>query len=123
MAENKNFSHLPLPLLISDRKPKFSGGGGEFTQTSENKKNYVQHGERIKRQVSELSRFWKNSQDERAKENLPKIKTGIPILLEIDPNTDVSFLKGLGFEIVSELPEGYVIVSNNDVEFALLSKK
>lgn len=54
---------------------------------------------------------------------MPEIRTGIPILLEIDPNNDVSFLKGLGFEVVSELENGYVIVSNGDMNFATLNMK
>lgn len=92
-------------------------------KTAENKKNRVKHGGYIKKQVSRLSKLWYEKQEQRLKKQLPEIKTGIPILLEIDPYSDVHFLKGLGFEVISELGNGYVIVSNGDVQFATCMQK
>jgi len=122
MPERNKFSHLPLPLVLAG-KPKLFGGGKPDTRTFENRENRINHGGYIKRQASQLSRFWKEKQEERLREHLPEIKTGIPILLEIDPKSDISFLKGLGFEVISELENGYVIVSNGDTDFAVLNRK
>lgn len=122
MSTTEKFSHLPLPMVLYG-KPKLRGGGGKDPRTLENRKNRVGHGGYIKRKAAQLSKFWKEKQEERIKEQLPEIKTGIPILLEIDPNSDVNFLKGLGFEVISELENGYVIVSNGDIDFATLNIK
>lgn len=119
---DKKFSHLPLPL-IAVGQPKITGMGSKDKRTEYNKTNRVTHGTKIKRKIDEISRFWVERQEKRKKEGLPDIKTGIPLLLEIDPNSDLTFLKGLGFDIVSELDSGYVIVSNDDVSFKTLYKK
>jgi hypothetical protein len=122
MSMLTDFSHLPLPLVLTG-KPKLRGGGTPDERTIQNRTNRVNHGGYIKRQASRLSNFWKEKQEERLKEHLPEIKTGIPILLEIDPSNDISFLKGLGFEIIAELENGYVIVSNGELDFATLNMK
>ncbi|MBY0216919.1 S8 family peptidase [Paenibacillus illinoisensis] len=122
MAMTGEFSHLSLPMVIYG-KPKLRGGGEKDPRTLENRKNRVSHGGYIKSKASQLSKFWNEKREERVREQLPEIKTGIPILLEIDPNSDVNFLKGLGFEVVSELENGYVIVSNGDFNFATLFRK
>ncbi|WML51711.1 S8 family peptidase [Neobacillus sp. PS3-12] len=122
MPNRDDFSHLPLPLILTG-KPKIRAVVPPDPRTLENRANRKNHGGYIKGQTSRLSKFWKEKQEERIKEHLPEIKTGIPILLEIDPNSDVSFLKGLGFEVISELENGYVIVSNGDTDFAVLNQK
>lgn len=122
MDKRNSFAHLPLPLVLAGT-PKLRGRREPDTRTFQNRANRVNHGGYIKRQAAQLSRFWKERQEERIREHLPEIKTGIPILLEIDPNSDISFLKGLGFEVISELENGYVIVSNGDEDFAVLNRK
>lgn len=122
MVTSNGFSHLPLPLVMAG-KPKFRGMGTPNPKTMENRRNRSNHGGYIKRQAAQLSKFWKERQEERVKEQLPEIVAGIPILLEIDPSNDVSFLKNLGFEVISELEDGFVIVSNGDTEFATLINK
>ena len=99
MAENNGFTHLPLPLLFQG-KPKLRGGGAVSAQTKRNTANRITHGGYVKHRSAELSRFWKERRAERSENALPEIETGIPILLEIDPSTDIDFLRGLGFEIV-----------------------
>ncbi|MGE7980419.1 S8 family peptidase [Psychrobacillus sp. NPDC093200] len=122
MSIHHDFSHITLKQKIVG-KPKYRGNGNPSPRTNENKDNRIKHGKSIKSKASELSRFWKEKQEERVREQLPQIETGIPILLEIDPTSDISFLKGLGFEVVSEHGNGFVIVSNGDLEFATLIKK
>lgn len=122
MAENKDFSHLPLPFLYKG-KPKLRGFGSSSAQTKRNKVNRIRHGEYLKRRSSELSHFWKERRINRLEEALPEIKAGIPILLEIDPSSNIDFLRGLGFEIVCEIEDGFIIVSSEDIEFSRLIQK
>lgn len=122
MATAKGFAHLPLPLLFQG-KPKLHGGGKVSTQTKRNTANRVTHGGYIKHRSAELSRFWKERRADRLENALPKIETGVPILLEIDPSTDIDFLRGLGFEIVCEIEEGFIIVATEDVDLSVLNEK
>ena len=122
MPENNNFTHLPLPLLYQG-KPKLRGGGGVATRTQQNITNRIGHGDYVKRRSAELSRFWRERRSTRVENTLPEIETGIPILLEIDPSADVDFLRGLGFEIVCEIEEGFIIVATEDVDLSVLNTK
>lgn len=122
MVENNDFSHLPIPLLFQG-KPKLRGGGAPSNKTAQNKNNRVNHGAYVKRRSAELSRFWKERQSERLEENLPEIVTGVPILLAIDPFADIGFLRGLGFEIICEIEEGFIIVASEDIDFSVLNEK
>lgn len=122
MAENNGFTHLPLPLLFQG-KPKLRGGGAVSAQTKRNTANRITHGGYVKHRSAELSRFWKERRAERSENALPEIETGIPILLEIDPSTDIDFLRGLGFEIVCEIEEGFIIVATEDVDLSVFNEK
>ena len=122
MVENRDFTHLPLPLLFQG-KPKLHGGGTTSTQTKKNIINRIDHGGYVKRRSAELSRFWKERRAERLENTLPRIETGIPILLEIDPSADIDFLRGLGFEIVCEIEEGFIIVATEDIDLSVLNEK
>lgn len=121
MADN-NFTHLPLPFQIQGR-PKLHGGGTPDARTKANVENRTAHGGYVKRRSAELSRFWKERQTSRQQQNLPEIESGIPLLLEIDPSTDVAFLRGLGFEIVCEIEEGFIIVATDDIDMTVLNTK
>lgn len=122
MAGNNDFTHLPLPLLFQG-KPKLRGGGAVSVQTKRNTANRVAHGGYVKRRSAELSRFWKERRAERSENALPEIETGIPILLEIDPSANIDFLRGLGFEIVCEIEDGFIIVATEDVDLSVLNEK
>lgn len=122
MAENNDFTHLPLPLLFQG-KPKLRGGGAVSAQTKRNTDNRITHGGYVKRRSAELSCFWKERRAERSENALPEIETGIPILLEIDPSANIDFLRGLGFEIVCEIEEGFIIVATEDVDLSVLNEK
>ena len=108
MPENRDFSHLPLPFLYRG-KPKLRGFNSPSERTNRNRNNRAHHGEYLKRRSSELSRFWKERRINRLEEDLPEIQVGIPILLEIEPSSNIEFLRGLGFEIVCEIEDGFII--------------
>lgn len=122
MADSKGFIHLPLPMILKG-KPKLHGGGASSQTTNRNRENRVNHGAYIKRRAGELSRFWTERRTNRIQQQMPTIETGIPILLEIDPSSDIDFLRGLGFEIVCEIEEGYIIVATDDVDLGVLNQK
>jgi hypothetical protein len=122
MANSNDFMHLPLPLKYTGL-PKLWGGGKDDSRTAANKANRVFHGENIKRRVAELSRFWKTRRNERNQIGLPDIGEGIPFLLEIDPEADVDFLRGLGFEIVCSLSDGFIVVASKDAELELFVRQ
>lgn len=77
----------------------------------------------LHRRSSELSRFWKERRAIRLQDNLPDIRAGIPLLLEIDSSTDLRWLKGLGFEVVCEIDEGFIIVASEDADLERFQKK
>lgn len=119
---DNRFEHLPLPLVLTG-KPKLRGGLHPSAQTVRNRDNREFHGGYLKRRSAELSRFWKERRGTRSAAELPEIEVGIPILLEIDPNTDIEFLRGLGFEIISENPDGFIIVATEDADMHILNQK
>jgi hypothetical protein len=67
---------------------------------------------------------WKKQQEERERQGLPALAAGVPLLLQIDPGLDLDQLRSqLGFEIVSEEENGFVIVAAGELDLALLMRK
>lgn len=118
----KNFNHLPLPMIL-EGKPRLFGGGGESETTKDNKNHRQEHGRRIRQNTLELSKFWKARKREENHFNEVGIECGVPILLEIDPEANIEFLRGLGFEIICEVRDGYIIVATEEVEFNTFNNK
>lgn len=122
MTDNIGFKHLPLPMVLQG-KPKLNGHGPTSPQTNKNRENRTPHGLYIKNRSAELSRFWRERRFDRNQQGFPALETGIPILLEIDPFSNIDFLRGLGFEIVCELEEGFIIVATDDTDLRALNEK
>jgi len=58
--------------------------------------------------ATSLSTSWKERKAQRQEQNLPVIKEGIPILIQVDPSLDLDALRDkFAFEIVAEQEEGY----------------
>jgi len=116
MAESNSFMHLPLPLKTNGkafyRRPNIP----PIEQTKQNQANRRNHGEYLKRSATDLSKFWNKRRSERVQQNLPVIEGGIPFLLQIDPLTDINFLYGMGFEVVCDLDDGFIVVASDDVD-------
>jgi len=67
---------------------------------------------------------WKKQQEERERQGLPALPAGLPLLLQIDPGLNLDQLRSqLGFEIVSEEEDGFVIVASGEIDLALLMRK
>ncbi len=122
MPNPNDFKHLSLPIHLTG-KPKLRGMQPSTERTLQNRENRVTHGQELFNRGSELSRFWKDRHRTGGNEVLSRIQSGIPILVEIDENADIDFLRGLGFEIVSEVEDGYVIVSSDDIELGVFNRK
>lgn len=116
MSGQHNFEHLPL-LRRYQGKANIQGGGGRAPQTIANRNAYAAHGRAMQTSASNVVANWKKQQDDRAHDNLPVIKEGVPILLKVDPGLDLDVLREkFDFEIVAEQEEGYVIVASSDID-------
>lgn len=116
MAGTKDFMHLALTVIKTGQAkyPQTPVPGKQMT--TRNKNNRQGHQQIIRSQAQGLSRFWQDRQTTRKNQNLPTIAGGVPFLLEIEPTTDVEFLRGLGFEVVCDLDEGFIVVSSEQTD-------
>ena len=121
-STKRDFMHLPLSSKI-EGKPYYKSGGQPSKTTAVNRVNRVSHGTKLKKAASSLSQFWQNRQNDRQQQNLPTIECGVPLILEIDPNVDVGFLRGLGFEVVCDIEEGFIIVSTEKTDLSTFVAK
>ena len=116
MPVQHNFEHLPL-LLRYQGQARIRGGGKQSPQTKANKNNRAFHSGSLRTAAHSLSSAWQLFQGHRQQQNLPVIPKGMPVLLQIDPNVDLDFLREkFDFEIVAEQEEGYVIVASADLQ-------
>lgn len=123
MADANEFIHLPFPQKEDGRAYYRRILMPQSTKTAQNKQNRQGHGSKLKKSASDLSKFWNTRRTERKQKNLPLIEGGIPFLLQIDPNVDVNFLYGLGFEIVCDLDDGFIVVASEDVNLNIFQEK
>lgn len=123
MASNRNFMHLPLPLKEDGRAFYRRPTMPPQTQTAQNQQNRKLHGGNLKKSAFALSKFWNNRRNNRSQQNMPTIEGGIPFLLQIDPSTDVGFLYGLGFEVVCDLDDGFIVAATDDADLNLFQQK
>lgn len=123
MPDTKNFKHLPFPgkKIGIPKYPKRNVP--DFSKTAENKLKRQDHYNNLNMQVQRMSRFWQDRKSELQRKNLNVIPGGVPFLLEIDPTSDVDFLRGLGFEIVCDLDEGFIVVSSEQTDLSTFSQK
>lgn len=119
----KDFMHLPLPLKEDGRAFYRRPTMPPQTQTAQNQQNRQAHGGDLKRSAANLSKFWNQQRADRIQQDLPPIKGGIPFLLQIDPTADVEFLYGLGFEVVCDLDDGFIVVASDDADLTEFLQK
>lgn len=121
--ESKQFHHLALPLIHRGRA-KLHGGGQPSKQTEDNLKNRKGHSTFLKGKTAAFVDLWQKNIKLREEEDLPPLPKGVPLLLEIDPNADIDYLRStFGFEIVSEHDDGFVIVASQDIDFKQFLEK
>jgi hypothetical protein len=118
----QEYPHLPFVGVEVDRA-RLNGGGSSSPQTDENKRNRQAHADRLKAMLDHLSAWWGEQKAQRATAGLPEA-IGIPLWIKIDPNADnAEFLRGMGFCIVSEEEDGFVLVAADDQTFVVSGQK
>lgn len=123
MPPNIEFQHLPLPFVMSERA-FLTGGGEPPEQFVNNRENRVQHGNTLAQAARNIAACWDERQRTRIEQELPTLPVGVPILIKIEPDTDLDFLRStFGFEIVSEQEDGYVIVSSEEINLTTFLEK
>jgi len=123
MPINHHFQHLPL--LLSFKGPaRLHGGGNESEQTKNNRQNRNAHSNSLGSSARGASAAWQARQDERGKQKLPEISAGVPLILEVDTSLEIDELRHhLGFEIICEQEDGYIIVASKDIHLQAFLQK
>lgn len=114
-----------LPLVLRKKGPARYGQVviPEDPQATANKLNRSAHGDSMSSRTGVIVTAWAARQKQREEEELPQIK-GIPLLLKIDPTLDIDDLRQtFQFEIVSEEPDGFVIVASDDISLTQFQQK
>jgi hypothetical protein len=89
----------------------------------QNKERRQQHSADLKQQANQMVTAWSQQKHRRSPEQ-PSVPVGIPLLLKVDPGSDLDWLiSSFGFEIVSEEEDGYVIVASEDEQLAAFLQK
>ncbi len=116
------YPHLPFIGVEVDRA-RLNGGGNPSPRTEENKRNREEHAARLRQRLDHLNAWWGEQKQQREESGLP-VQSGIPLWVQIDPNEDnADFLRRMGFAIVSEEEEGYVLVAANDDTFVVSGQR
>ena len=122
MPDSHGFQHLPL-VFREKGSARLTGGGTVSDETKQNRENREAHSNGLRENAHSYISSWQDRQAKRH-EDMPTLPSGIPLLLEVDPNLDIDALRHhLGFEIVAEEEEGYVIVASQDVNLALFLQR
>lgn len=124
MPPKHAFEHL---LLVRRKEGPARYPQAQFKETNAtlaNRRNRPKHERKLRSQSSAVSAAWQSQQEQRKEEGLPKLDSGVPLLLQIDPSLDIDDLRNFfGFEIVSEQADGFVIVASADLSLARLQQK
>jgi len=123
LQKDTGFPHLPLPLKIRDRARLF-GGGKTPDQEKRNKENRQVHVQNLTHSAKGIVETWTGRRLSRDRERLPTLPRGVPVLLQVEPDTDLEFLRSaFKFEVVSEQEDGFVIVSSEDLDLTAFLQK
>lgn len=116
------YPHLPF-IGVEVNRARLMPGFNPSPQTEENKRNRGAHAERLRNRLDHLNAWWGEQKEQREADNLPE-QEGIPLWVRIDPkDSNADFLRSMGFEIVSEEEDGYVLVAANDETFVVSGQK
>ena len=118
MGANDNpFPHLAFQVVHADRA-RLTGGGKPGSRTEEYKKHRAQHAARLHAAAQTLSVRWRATEEKRAVLGLPRLPAGQPLLLLVEEDVDIEFLRSaFGFEIIAEEDKGFIIVATKDIDF------
>ena len=117
------FHHLPLPLVEKNRA-KLIGRGKRPQREVANKAERTAHANRLRTSAHRVVDNWGSIRAVRETEGLPLLPPNIPILLEIEPGSDLDYLRSaFKFEIVAEHEDGIVIVASESLDLHELLEK
>lgn len=121
--KDKEFPHLPLPLKTNGHA-RLYGGGKPPEQEKLNKENRQAHSQNLTRSARNIVEAWTGRRLSRDLERLPTLPKGVPLLLQVEPDSDLEFLRSsFKFEVVSEQEDGFVIVSSEDLDLTAFLHK
>ncbi len=115
-----NFEHLPL-LLRYQGDARMGRPPMASPETRAKKVARQAHSLALDTAAQALTADWqaRRAQRQAAGQALPDLPAGIPLLLQVDPNVDLDFLRDrFDFEVIAEQEEGYVIVASEDIQLA-----
>lgn len=123
VAANANpYPHLTFQVVHQGRA-RLTGGGQPSRREQENKENRPRHAEKLRTAARSLVTRWHTIERERTAQGLPNLPAGRPLILLIEEDDDVDFLRSaFGFEIIAEEEGGYVLVAAEDLEFGQLNE-
>lgn len=117
-AGTNTFPHLSLPLIVRDRA-RLRGGGKTGVQERYNKANRVEHSARLRRQAETAIATWARQHAEREQTELPPIPANIPLLIRVEPDSELDYLRHFfKFEIVSEQDDGFIVVASEEIDMS-----
>lgn len=120
MPGEHNFEYLPL-IRTFKGPAKLGRPPMPSPQSFANRNSRQAHSLALDIAAQAFSENWqtRKAQRQAAGQALPDIPSGVPILLQVDPNLDLDVLREkFAFEIVAEQEAGYVIVASEDVQIA-----
>lgn len=123
MVRPPDYPHLPL-IFSRPGPARLTGGGQSHPTTAANRgANRASHSAQLSGQAALFSAAWQQQQQQRLAEGLP-IAPGIPLLLQVDPGLDLTELQEkLGFEVVLEHDDGFIIVASEQLDLELLRRR
>jgi len=116
MAETHGFEHLRL-LFREDGPARFPPAPNSNAATQAARADRPGHANNLRNKAQGFGQAWKTTQTARSDEGKPTLPAGVPLLLQIDEQLDIDALTAkLGFEVVSEEADGFVIVASEDLD-------
>ena len=113
-----DFPHLNL-LFRERGDAKLEGGGSPHPREVSNQAHRAEHSDFLKEKFDRFSSSAKQIKTDREEAGLPKIEGGSSFVLQIPDEDDgtIEFLaEKLGFEVVAEYAEGFLIVASDDLD-------
>ncbi len=115
------FPHLPLPLVLTDRA-KLRGGGQKTEEQKRIEKDRRGHVDKLRRALTGTQNAYFAYRELRREKGYPDFEAGVPLLLRVEEDIDLDFLRSaFNFEVVSQQEDGFVIVSAEDLSFEKLN--
>ena len=121
MPANDNlFPHLTFEIAHASRA-RLRGGSQPGALEKKNKENRPQHAAKLQAAVKRLSSRWRAIERERAALGLPSLPAGRPLVLQVEENGNIEFLRtAFDFEIIAEEEGGFILAATEDIDFKKL---